>query len=71
MTEQKVLGYALEILLSELGCDIIDNGETATIKCMSRRLKLEKRGDYWYDPEKNLKFYSRSQIAIYMVRDQV
>lgn len=69
MTEQKVLGYALEVLLEELGCVVTDNGDTATITYMSRRLKLEKRDNCWYDLEKNLEFHSRAQIVIYMARD--
>jgi hypothetical protein len=67
--KDNVLDFALETLLKELGCTVSDNGETATIQYTSRRLKLEKRDDHWYDLEKNLKFYSRAQIAIYIARN--
>lgn len=65
-----VLGFALKILLEELGCTVIDINDIAIVKHGSIQLKLEKRDDYWHDLEKNLKFYSRSQIAIYMLGDQ-
>lgn len=63
-----VLGFSLGLLLKDLGCTIIDNGEVATIQYSSTRLKLEKRDGHWHDLEKNLEFYSRTQIAVYMVR---
>lgn len=65
--ENSVLGPALSSLLKEEGCIVSDNGVIATITG-SRRIKLERRGDYWYDAEKNLWFYSRSQIAFYAIR---
>ena len=68
MMKNSVLGPALSSLLKEEGCGVIDNGTTAIIICGSRRLKVERRGDCWYDVEKNLWFYSRSQIAFYMTR---
>lgn len=66
--ENSVLGPALSLLLKEEGCIVSDNGTIATIVHGSRRIKLERRGDYWYDVEKNLWYYSRSQIAFYMIR---
>ena len=66
--KNSVLGLALSSLLKEEGCDVSDNGATATVIYGSRRIKVERRGDYWYDVEKNLWFYSRSQIAFYMTR---
>lgn len=63
-----VLGPALSSLLKEEGCSVSDNGTIATIIHGSRHLKVERRGDYWYDVEKNLWFYSRSQIAFYTTR---
>lgn len=63
-----VLGPALISLLKEEGCNVCDNGTIATIIRGSRRLKVERRGDYWYDVEKNLWFYSRSQIVFYTTR---
>ena len=66
-----VLGFTLKILLEELGCTVIDINDIAIVKYGSTQLKLEKRDDYWYDLEKNLNFYSRSQIATYIVRDQL
>lgn len=66
--ENSVLGPALGELLKDDGCIVSDNGAIAIITYRSRRLKVERRGDYWYDVEKNLWFYSRSQIAFYMTR---
>lgn len=66
--ENSVLGPALDGLLKEEGCIVSDNGAIAIITYRSRRLKVERRGNYWYDSEKNLWFYSRAQIANYMVR---
>lgn len=66
-----VLGFALKIILEELNCIIIDNGHIAIVKYATGRLKLEKRDGYWYDLEKNIKFHSRSQIAIYVARHQL
>ena len=66
--ENSVLGLALSSLLKAEGCIVSDNGIIATITHGSRRIKLERRGDYWYDAEKNLWFYSRSQIAFYATR---
>lgn len=66
--ENSVLGPALISLLKEEGCIVSDNGTIATIMHGSRRIKVERRGDYWYDVEKNLWFYSRSQIALCMTR---
>jgi len=66
--ENSVLGPALSSLLKDEGCDVSDNGTIATIIYGSRRIKVERRGDYWYDVEKNLWFYSRSQIAFYITR---
>ena len=66
--ENSVLGPALSSLLREEGCIVNDNGTIATITHGSRRIKVERRGNYWYDSEKNLWFYSRAQIANYMVR---
>ena len=66
--ENSVLGSALEMLLKELGCYVNDDGNIAIITFRSRRIKLEKRGDYWHDLEKNLWFYSRAQIANYISR---
>lgn len=66
--ENSVLGPALSLLLKEEGCIVSDNGTIATIARGSRRIKLERRGDYWCDVEKNLWYYSRSQIAFYMIR---
>lgn len=66
--ENSVLGPALSSLLIEEGCIVNDNGTIATIIHGSRRIKVERRGNYWYDSEKNLWFYSRAQIANYMVR---
>lgn len=68
MMENSVLGPALSSLLKEEGCDVSDNGAIAIIIYGSRRIKVERRGDYWYDVEKNLWFYSRSQIAHYITR---
>lgn len=68
MMENSVLGPALSSLLKEEECIVSDNGAIATITHGSRQIKLERRGDYWYDAEKNLWFYSRSQIAFYMTR---
>lgn len=66
--ENGVLGPALETLLKELGCYVNDDGNIASIIFRPRRIKLEKRGDYWYDSEKNLWFYSRRQIVNYISR---
>lgn len=66
--EDNVLGYALESILKELGCSVEFKDSIAIITMGSRRLRLEKRGHHWYDLEKNLWFYSRTQIPIYMVR---
>lgn len=66
-----VLGFALKIMLEELNCAITDNGHIAIIKYATGQLKLEKRDGYWHDLEKNIKFHSRSQIAIYVARDQL
>lgn len=66
--ENSVLGPALSSLLKEEGCIVSDNGTIATITYALRRIKVERRGDYWYDSEKSLWFYSRAQIANYMVR---
>ena len=68
MNENSVLGFALDCLLKELGCIVVDNGNTTTISLGPRRLKLERRNDCWYDLEKNLWFYSRAQIASYIIR---
>ena len=65
------LGFTLKIILEELNCIIIDNGHIAIVKYATVRLKLEKRDSYRYDLEKNIKFYSRSHIAIYVARDQL
>lgn len=67
--ENNVLDFALKTVLEELGCTIDINENIATIQCGPTRLKLEKRANYWYDLEKNLWFYSRSMILIYMARD--
>ena len=66
--EDSVLGFALKCLLDELGCVVTEQDNIAIITYRSRRIILEKRGNYWYDSEKNLWFYSRAQIANYMVR---
>ena len=66
--KNSVLGPTLDRLLKEEGCIVSDNGVIAIITYGSRRLKVERRGDYWYDVEKNLWFYSRSQIAFYVTR---
>ena len=66
--KNSVLGPALDGLLKEEGCIVSDSGTIATITYGSRRIKVERRGDYWYDVEKNLWFYSRSQIALYITR---
>jgi len=68
VNENSVLGFALDLLLKEVGCTIVDNGNTAIIVYGSRRLKLERRNDCWYDLEKNLWFYSKPQIAFYITR---
>lgn len=68
MRDGKCLCSALSSLLKEEGCIVNDNGTIATIIYGSRRIKVERRGDYWYDAEKNLRFYSRAQIAFYMIR---
>lgn len=68
MMKNSVLGSALDGLLKEEGCVVSDNGTIATITRGPRRISLEKRGNYWYDLDKNLWFYSRAQIANYMVR---
>lgn len=65
MMKNSVLGPALDGLLKEEGCIVNDNGTIATIIHGSRRIKVERRGDYWYDVEKNLWFYSRAQIALH------
>ena len=67
--EQSILGYALQIILIELGCTITNTKHSATITYGTRRLTLEKRGDNWYSLEKNLTFTSRSQIVFYMIED--
>ena len=67
--EESILGYALQILLIELGCSITNTKDTATITYGKRRLKLEKRGDNWYSLEKDLLFTSRSHIVFYMTGD--
>lgn len=69
--EESILGYALQIILIELGCTITNTKHTATITYGKRRLKLEKRGDNWYSPENDLLFTSRSHIVFYMIRDDV
>jgi hypothetical protein len=69
--EESILGYALQILLIELGCSIKNTKDTATITYGKRRLKLEKRGDNWYSLEKDLLFTSRSHIVFYMIRDEM
>lgn len=66
--EDSVLGFALKFLLDELGCVVTEHDNIAIITYRSRQITLEKRGNYWYDSEKNLWFYSRAQIANYMVR---
>lgn len=66
--KNSVLGPALDGLLKEEGCIVSDNGTIAIITYGPKRLKVERRGDYWYDVEKNLWFYSRTQIAFYMIR---
>lgn len=68
MMENSVLGPSLSSLLKDEGCAVSDNGAIATIIRGSRRIKVERRGDHWYDVEKNLWFYSRSQIALYITR---
>lgn len=68
VVEDSVLGSALKCLLDELGCMVTEHDNIANITYRSRRIILEKRGNYWYDSEKNLWFYSRAQIANYMVR---
>lgn len=68
VVEDSVLGFALKCLLDELGCVVTEQDNIAIITYRSRRIILEKRGNYWYDSEKNLWFYSRAQIANYMVR---
>lgn len=65
--ENTVLDFATETLLKELGCTVRDNGHIVTIQFESKQLKLEKRAQYWYDIERNLWFYSRANIVIYMV----
>lgn len=67
--ENNVLDFALETVLEELGCTIDNNENIATIQFGPTRLKLEKRSNYWYDLEKNIWFYSRSMILIYMARE--
>nr|DAW63648.1 MAG TPA: hypothetical protein [Caudoviricetes sp.] len=64
--ENTVLDFATETLLKELGCTIKDNGHIAAIQFGSKQLKLEKRAEYWCDIERNLQFYSRAHIVIYM-----
>lgn len=66
--EDSVLGSALKCLLDELGCVVTERDNIAIITYRSRRIILEKRGNYWHDSEKNLWFYSRAQIANYMAR---
>jgi len=68
MMKNSVLGPALDALLKDEGCVVSDNGAIAIITHGSRRLKVERRGDYWYDAEKNLWFYSRPQIIFYVTR---
>lgn len=67
--ENNVLDYVTELVLKELGCTVNCTENVATIQSGSTRLKLEKRLDYWYDLEKDIWFYSRAQILIYMARD--
>lgn len=67
--ENNVLDFALETTLKELGCAVECNEDIAIIQCGSTRLKLEKRLNYWYDLEKDLWFYSRAHILIYMATD--
>jgi len=69
--ENSVLCPALSSLLKEEGCVVSDNGTIATITYGSRRIKVERRGDYWYDVEKNLWFYSSAQIAFYTLRPSI
>lgn len=66
--ENKVLDFATEALLKELGGIIKNNEHIATIQLGSRQLKLEKRPGYWYDRERNIRFYSRARIVIYMAQ---
>lgn len=66
--EDSVLGSALKRLLDELGCVVTEHDNIAIITYRSRRITLEKHGNYWHDSERNLWFYSRIQIANYMVR---
>lgn len=68
VAEDSVLGSALKCLLDELGCVVTEHDNIAIITYRSRRIRLEKRGNYWYDSEESLWFYSRAQIANYMVR---
>ncbi len=44
--ENSVLGPALSSLLKDEGCNVSDNGAIVIITYRSRRLKLERRGDY-------------------------
>lgn len=64
--ENTVLDFATETVLKALGCTVKDNGHIAALQLDSKQLKLEKRAEYWYDIEKNLWFYSRAHIVIYM-----
>lgn len=68
MLENSVLPAALESLLMELGVTVNEQNNVAAITYGPRYLKLEKRGNYWYDSEKSLWFYSQAQIATYMTR---
>lgn len=68
VVQDSVLGFSLRCLLDELGCVVTEHDNIAIITYRSRRIILEKRGNYWYDLEKNLWFYSRAQIANYMAR---
>ena len=67
--EESILGYALQIILTELGCSITNTEDTATITYGKRRLKLERCGDNWHSLDNDLLFTSRAQIIFYMIRD--
>lgn len=66
-----ILGYALEAMLKELGCKIINTSDTATIIYNNRKLKLEKRDEIWYSLEHHLYFHTRTQIIFYMLGDDL
>lgn len=66
--KNNVIDWVLELTLKELGCTVKHNEDTVTIQSDSTQLRLEKRSEYWFDLEKNLWFYSRAQILIYMAK---